>query len=110
MDGAFGMVVPPKLCSELERVFASPKIARRVTEREASELLDLLRRQAGHAADPGGTPAVRSPDPDDDYLISLAETAGAMIVSRDAHPLGLADHIPVCTPAAFLAVLPARES
>lgn len=104
-EGAYELVVSPSLLRELERVLGYPKIADRITPREAKELLDLLRRQAESVDDPEGPPAITSPDPDDDYLISLAETARAVIVSGDAHLQSLAAQIPVFTPAAFLALL-----
>ncbi len=40
--------------------------------------------------DPDGVPSVRSPDPDDDYLIGLAEASWAVIVSGDTDMHGLA--------------------
>ena len=45
-------------------------------------------------ADPESLPTVRSPDPGDDYLISLAEAAQAVIMSGDADLQGLADRAP----------------
>lgn len=108
-EGAYELVVSPSLLGELGRVLAYPKIARRVTRPEADELLDLLRRQAQGGDDPEGPPTVRSPDPDDDYLISLAEATRAVIVSGDAHLQSLAGRIPVYTPAAFLDLVTADE-
>lgn len=108
-EGAYEMVVSPLLLSELERVLDYPKIARRVTRREAEELLELLHRQAETVDDPENAPTITSPDPDDDYLISLAETSRAMIVSGDAHLQGLAERIPVYTPASFLGLLAAED-
>lgn len=105
LEGAYELVVSPSLLRELERVLDYPKIADRITRREAEELLDLLRRQAESMDDPEGPPVITSPDPDDDYLISLAEAARAVIVSGDAHLQSVADQIPVFTPAAFLALL-----
>jgi uncharacterized protein len=105
LEGAYELVASPLLLSELHRVLGYPKIASRVSPGEAAELLDLLRRQARLVADPTGPPAARSPDPGDDYLVALGEAAQAVIVSGDAHLQGLADQVPVYTPAAFLAFL-----
>jgi len=105
LDGAYQLVVSPALLDELERVFGYPKIAKRVSPPEARELLDVLRLHAEFVDDSRGAPAVRSPDPDDDYLICLAEAGTAVIVSGDTELQSLADQIPVCTPAAFLALL-----
>jgi putative PIN family toxin of toxin-antitoxin system len=107
MDGSYELVVSPWLLTELRRVFGYPKIARRVTQHDAGELLDLLHRHAQSVDDPTDPPAVTSPDPDDDYLIALAEEANAVIVSGDAHLHSVADYIPVYTPAAFLTLLAA---
>lgn len=105
LDGGYELVVSPALLSELERVLGYPKIAKRVSPEEARELLDVLRLQADLRQDPESGPSVRSLDPDDDYLITLAEAATAVIVSGDSDLLGLADQIPVYNPAAFQALL-----
>lgn len=65
----------------------------------------MLRGQAELVSDPNDPPAARSPDPDDDYLIALAESAAAVIVSGDTDLLSLASQIPVYQPATFLALL-----
>lgn len=106
LDGAYELIVSPALLDELARVLAYPKIARRVSTDDARELLALLRNQAEVTDDPGHPPIVRSPDPDDDYLISLANSATAVIVSGDSDLHSLADQIPVYTPATFMAQLP----
>lgn len=105
LDGGYELVVSPALLDELERVLDYPKIARRVNPTEAQELLQMLRLQAELVDDPNHPPVVRSPDPDDDYLIALAEAAAAVIVSGDTDLRNLADQIPVYTPATFLALL-----
>jgi len=105
LDGAYELIVSPALLGELERVLGYPKIASRVSPDEARELLDVLRQQARIIGDPDNAPSVRSPDPNDDYLICLAEAAPAVIVSGDSDLLGLTEQIPVYTPAAFLALL-----
>ncbi len=105
LDGAYELIVSPALLGELERVLGYPKIASRVSPDEARDLLDVLRLQARIIDDPDNAPSVRSPDPNDDYLICLAEAAPAVIVSGDSDLLGLTEQIPVYTPAAFLALL-----
>ncbi|MPZ89355.1 MAG: putative toxin-antitoxin system toxin component, PIN family [Nitriliruptorales bacterium] len=105
LEGAYGLVGSPLLIAELERALAYPKLRKRIEEAEASDLVDLLRREAKMADDPADPPSVRSPDPGGDYLIALAAAAHAAIVSGDGHLLGLAEHLPVYSPAAFLALL-----
>jgi putative PIN family toxin of toxin-antitoxin system len=108
LDGAFELIVSDRLLAELERDLAYPKLRKRVEPSEAIEFIDLLRRSARLLDDPDDPPSVRSPDPGDDYVIALAETAQALIVSGDRHLLGLAQHCPVLSPADFLAELSRR--
>jgi predicted nucleic acid-binding protein len=63
----------------------------------------MLRGDAVMAADPAESPPIRCADPDDDYLIALAHSCDAALVSGDRHLLDLAELIPVFTPAEFLA-------
>jgi predicted nucleic acid-binding protein len=64
----------------------------------------------GHlAADPTAPAPVRSSDPADDYLIALAATERAILVSGDGHLTVLAGEMPVRTPAVLLSDLEARE-
>jgi uncharacterized protein len=102
LQGAYELVVAPLLLAELERALAYPKLRSRVESQEVAELLALLRRHAVVAADPTGWSGPSAPDPGDDYLIALAATSGALLVSGDAHLLGLAEELPVVSPAAFL--------
>lgn len=103
LDGAYELVVSPRLLAELDRALAYPKLRARVPPQEAGELLELLGRHAEVVPDPRDSPqAVRSSDPGDDYLIALAAAEGAILVSGDAHLLALADELPVLSPAAFL--------
>jgi predicted nucleic acid-binding protein len=62
----------------------------------------VLRRVAVSAADPEGPPALRSTDPDDDYLIALAHSQNAVLVSGDSDLLDLTGGAPICSPADFL--------
>ncbi len=105
LHGRYELVVSAQLLKELERALAYPKLRKRVTQAESQQLVDLLRAEGEVHADPAGSPPVRSPDPGDDYLIALAVSARAVIVSGDAHLLGLEGDFPVYTPAAFLDLL-----
>ena len=97
--GEYELVVSAKLLAELERALVYPKIRARIGAAEAAELIELLSRLADERPDPTAPHAVRSPDPGDDYLIALAAETGALLVSGDRHLLGLAERIPVCSPA-----------
>ena len=62
--------------------------------------MTFIRDAAVVAADPA-SPSRRSADPDDDYLLALAENEKAIVVSGDEHLLELADRFPVLSPRAF---------
>ena len=102
LNGAFELVVSPRLLDELAGVLAYPKIRTRVEATEAEAFLQLLATRAQVGLDSESAAAHRSADPDDDYLIALAASAQAMLVSGDSHLLSLANRIPVFTAAAFL--------
>ncbi len=76
-----------------------------MTEAEAQELLDLLHREADLRDDPPGPPPVRSPDPGDDYLVTLSAETQSVIVSGDRHLLDLRDELPIYTPTDFLSLI-----
>jgi hypothetical protein len=101
LAGEFELVVSDALLAELARALAYPRLRRRVTPDEATELTTLLRHDAILAPD-APEPARRSADPGDDYLIALAEAERAVLVSGDRHLLALADDLPIQTARAFL--------
>ena len=81
-----------------------PKLRARVTDDETRALIALLREVAQVALDVQDPPR-RSADAGDDYLLALAETENAMLVSGDADVLGLTDRFPIRSPRAFLELL-----
>ena len=105
LEGGYELIVSPLLLEELERALSYPKLQKRITEAETRELLDLLRREADLRDDPAGSPPVRSSDPGDDYLTTLAAATQSIIVSGDRHLLGLSDEPPVYASAAFLSLI-----
>lgn len=107
--GEFELVVSELLLAELERALAYPKLRKRIAADDAAAFVDLLRTTADIAVD---RPETRweSPDPGDDYLLSLAEGEPAMLVSGDAHLLGLAAQLPIRSPRAFLEMLEAESA
>lgn len=104
IDGAFELVVSPKLIAELERVLEYPKLVTRIGPHDATELLDWLARAAISAEDPPESPIAVS-DKDDDYLVALASTENALLVSGDKALLELGERFPVLAPVQFLATL-----
>jgi putative PIN family toxin of toxin-antitoxin system len=105
LEGAFELVASPLLVSELERVLEYPKISRRIANADAAAFVTLLSAEAAIAHDPPGPPTLTSRDPQDDYLIALAQAARAFVVSGDRHLLEMSGTIPVYGPAEFLKLL-----
>lgn len=101
--GGFELIISPQLLDELEAVLRRQKFRRYVDLDGVSAYLDLLRRDAQLAADPETPPPIRCMDPEDDYLIALAHSRSAALVSGDSDLLDLAEEIPVFSPAKFLA-------
>lgn len=102
LEGNFEVVASEALLDELRRVLAYPKIADRVPHEDAEALLALIRSEALVASDPAGGPPVEVKDPKDEYLLSLAVSEGAALVSGDRHLLDLAGELPIHSPAEFL--------
>lgn len=109
LDGAFELVVSETLIAELERALAYPKLRDRIRAEDAAELIAVLSRSAATVEDPPEPAPARSPDPDDDYLVSLAQAASAVLVSDDKHLLGLKELIPVHAAGEFLTMLEPRR-
>lgn len=105
-DGEFDLIVSPKLLDELEDVLQRAKFRIYASPEQVSAYIEALASEALAFDDPGDPPRV-SPDPDDDYLIALARTAGAdLLVSGDKHLTGLADPpVRVMTPRDLLRLL-----
>ena len=101
-DGGFDLIVSPLWLAELARVLERPKISRYLEPGDPEELLAAIRLQADLVDDPQAQPGL-TPDPGDDYLVSLARAAGAdFLVSGDAHLTGLPNaEPPVLTPRQF---------
>ena len=101
-DGAFELIASESLIAELMRALGYPKLRKRVPADKASAFVAWLRGHATLADDPDDAPAVRSPDPDDDYLLALAIDQRAFLVTGDQHLLGVGAGLPIVTPAEFV--------
>ncbi|HKB51622.1 MAG TPA: putative toxin-antitoxin system toxin component, PIN family [Solirubrobacterales bacterium] len=102
-SGSFELIVSPLLLEELRLVLLREKFRRYVDLDVVDQYVELLGRDAAMAADPAEPPPIHCADPDDDYLIALAHSRSAALVSGDGHLLDLAGEIPVFTPSEFLA-------
>lgn len=107
-DGRFELIVSETLLAELTDVLARQKFRRYLSLTQAERLVAALRRDAIMCAEPGTAPPIRSPDPNDDYLLSLAHNEHAQVlVTGDGHLLGLrSPPLRIITPRDFLALLP----
>lgn len=103
--GGIELVVSPLVLEELEGVLLRAKFRRYVDPGAVRDYLDLLRREARLVEDPTEPPSRRCPDPDDDYLIGLAQSQNAVLVSGDRHLLELGGGAPILAPADLLAVI-----
>lgn len=101
VEGRYELVVSPLLLAELTRVLAYPKLRARVDSNDAEAFVDWLSRQAILVADPADPPS-RVADTDDDYLLALAASEEALLVSGDKRLLALADEFPILSPVRFL--------
>lgn len=105
LDGAFEVVVSHGLLDELERVLAYSKIRTRVSPAEAAAFVIRLRASSTMVDYAVPPPSLHSADPNDDYLVALAEATRSVLVSGDKHLTSMADRLPVYTPIAFYALL-----
>jgi len=91
-NGAFELIVSEMQIEEFRRVSRYTKIRTRIVPSAAGELVAGLRKY-GISADP--LPQVdRSPDPFDNYLLAMAEAAGAdyLVTGDKADLLALERH------------------
>jgi putative PIN family toxin of toxin-antitoxin system len=104
LSGDFELIVSDHLLSELGRALKYPKLRDRVSATEAVALSDLLKASATLAPDPPRPPK-RSRDAGDDYLVALAASCSAVVVTGDRDILALGPDLPVYAPSKFLARL-----
>jgi putative PIN family toxin of toxin-antitoxin system len=102
-EGNFDLLVSRLLLEELETVLRRDKFRRYLDLDEVSAGIRILLDEGQMVPDPTEPPPVQCADPNDDYLIALAHSQGAALVSGDRHLLELAGSIPVFSPSEFLA-------
>lgn len=106
-SGDLEVIVSPLLLKELEGVLRREKFRRYIDLGSVEAFIDMLRMEASVAPDPEEPAPLHSADPNDDYLIALAYSQSAHLVSGDSHLLDLADLAPISSPADFLVGVPA---
>lgn len=92
--GEFEPIVSPALLAELDRVLRRGKFRRHFDLDTAGEYVARLRRTATEVADPESSLPLRSFDPEDDYLIALAYSQNAIVVSGDSELLEIVTRDP----------------
>lgn len=102
ITGELVAIVSQRLLDELAAVLIRPKFRRWVSVADAGAFVETLSGYAKLYPDPSA-PAPRVRDPDDDYLVALAEAAEAVIVTGDADLLDADLNPPALTPRDLLA-------
>jgi putative PIN family toxin of toxin-antitoxin system len=104
LAGDFELIISDKLLSELGRALSYPKLRSRISMDDASAFVELLESAATKASDPD-KPKQRSRDAGDDYILALASSTSAVVVSGDRDLLDLAGELPIYTTKEFHAKL-----
>ena len=109
--GDFDLLTSPPLIAEVGSTLKKANLRQRIRPEAAGALLEALAEEAIHTP---GALELRgvTPDPDDDRVVSCAVEGNAdIIVSRDAHLLGLKEYegIRVVEPAEFVRLLAAGK-
>lgn len=97
-EGEFELVASPQLLAELEDVLLREKFRRYVGVEKVEAFLEAVCGEATMVPDPGEPPPMNSVDPKDDYLIALAYTQKAFLISGDSDLLELSGGAPICGP------------
>lgn len=109
LAGEFELLISAVLIGELERALGYPKIRKRVSKEDADLFIDVLPRQASMTEDPTGPPSVHSSDTGDDYLLALAESESAALVSGDSDILDADEGLPIYSPREFYELLQSQR-
>lgn len=103
--GGYRLIVSPMLLHELGTVLARPKFRRYLSVDDAQRFVMMVRALAEIVDDPPAPTELITSDPDDDFLVVLAEAADVdVLVSGDWDLTGLhRAGLTVKTPGEFLA-------
>lgn len=102
--GEFELIASRSLLDELQRALAYPKLRLHIGESDADDLVRWVANSAKSSSIQRPTRQCARVTRTD-YLIALASTHRAALVSGDKHLLALEAEIPVFPPRAFLAFL-----
>jgi len=104
-DGRFELVISELLLAELTRTLAYPKLRKRIAAEKAIAFAAWVSEHGTLTEDPADPPPVSSRDPDDNYLLALAISRRAYLVTGDQDLLVLSSDLPILTPAQFATTL-----
>jgi putative PIN family toxin of toxin-antitoxin system len=100
-DGRFELVISELLLAELTRMLAYPRLRKRIPAEKGAAFTNWVHDHGTVAEDPATAPPLSSRDPDDDYLLALAITRRAYLVTGDQDLLVLNNDLPILSPAHF---------
>ncbi|HET9676351.1 MAG TPA: putative toxin-antitoxin system toxin component, PIN family [Solirubrobacterales bacterium] len=98
----FELVVSDQLLEELKVVLLRKKFRRYATVEEIADYLAFIRRLAIVVPDPDRPAPLSCSDPGDEYLLALAYSQKAVLVSGDSDLLELTGGAPICAPVDFV--------
>ena len=106
-SGRYRLIVSPMLLDELSAVLVRPKFRRYLSVENARRFVEVIRELAEVEDDPPEGDGPITDNPDDDFLVVLAEAVGAdVLVSGDPHLTTLQrPGLTVMTPRSFLDAL-----
>ncbi len=100
LAGDFELVVSDNLLAELTRSLSYAKLRSYIREADALAFVELIEAAVTKAIDPE-KPERRSRDLADDYVLALAASTAAAVVSGDRDLLDLGADLPIYSPAEF---------
>ena len=111
LSGQIDIIVSPLLLAELGDVLHRPKFRKWLTASETDDYIAFLTEHAT-VVDDLAPEHGHTPDPDDDYLVTLARAARAdVLVSGDSDLTDLNDpYPPVATPRGLVVLLDRTET
>jgi putative PIN family toxin of toxin-antitoxin system len=90
LDGEIEALVSPLLLAELARVLGRTKFERAASDGRGEAFVALIAERGLRVDDPAPTPGATA-DPDDDYLVALAQAHGVeAVISGDRHLISIA--------------------
>ncbi|MGD0603154.1 MAG: putative toxin-antitoxin system toxin component, PIN family [Streptosporangiaceae bacterium] len=101
LAGEVTAIATPHLLEEVAEVLYRDKLRRWVSLSDAEGYVAALADKVELRPE-AGKPSKTTRDPDDDYLVALAEQSGAVIVTGDGDLLSMDLHPPAMTPRALL--------